>query len=89
VLPAGTYEIKTDERSRKLKITNMDSGDAIFTGFLARVATIDGTEAKLAFDKVGTKTYLCEIHCPDKDGYHLAGVIGKQTYVIASSKREK
>jgi hypothetical protein len=88
VLPAGSYEIKADERSSKLKVTNTKTGDAIFAGFLSRVTTIDGTEAKLAFDKVGNKTYLCEIHYPDKEGYHLAGVRGKHTHVISAENNK-
>jgi hypothetical protein len=88
VLPAGTYEIKADGTTRRLLITNRGSGQTVFAGFLARIAKIDGNEAKLAFDKVGTKTYLCEIQYPDRDGYHLAGELGKHSHSIAALKKK-
>lgn len=87
-MQAGMYAVIVD--GSKGSGVSLKSGGSRQTTRLAvvtRLADLEGTKARLVFDRVGDVKYLSEIHIPGMDGYSLQGAADEHGHEKVSAKQ--
>ncbi len=85
-LPAGKYEIKSNESANGLVVRSVDKGETVNVQILTRISSRGEKTAQVVFDKTDDKRYLAEVYFPGTDGYHLQGAPGKHTHTRLTGK---
>jgi len=87
-LPAGTYELKVDDRLDIVSLTNTKTRNTVMVPVLTRISPRPGDEALVVFDKVRDRYYLSELYAPGIDGIHFPGAPGPHTHVSVKAKKQ-
>jgi hypothetical protein len=86
-MPAGHYEIEaTGSDQARLLVRSTDGKGSVVVPVIERLADTGATEPKIVFDKVGTKSYLSEVHIPGSDGFLVGIAKGKETHEVLTGK---